>query len=155
MNWPSIFSGHPALSRSAKLAVPDCALLFWYVEKVEEADAGSAGEQPARNTRPDSLYRCVTRELLRGFPTFLSLTPEANRVIDRHACENSCRYHLRAEGESDAFPILNMGLIVSNASGDPGDGQANRGAAARAATMVLSETQGPIALFGYPRGHRV
>ena len=74
--------------------------VFVSLRRVEEAEAGSAGEQPARNTRPDSSYRCVTTGTPLRVPVYFGGAGERHRVIDRHASENSC---LRV-GEPSVLP---------------------------------------------------
>jgi len=55
---------------------------FWYIEQVEEAEAGSAGEQPARNTRPRLIVRCVTN----GNPKGSRFAVCAVTIGDRSVC---------------------------------------------------------------------
>ncbi len=49
--------------------------VFDILTRVEEAEAGSAGEQPARNTRPDSSYRCVHSGMTLAFKTTFEVFP--------------------------------------------------------------------------------
>ena len=57
-------------------------LNFCHTVAVEKAEASSAGEQLARNTRPDSSYRCVTGREQRS-PLFPLLLPWVQVTIGR------------------------------------------------------------------------